>query len=133
MIQNFGIGEFSSLALTATLNSYWGLVQGSGVGGLLLNLFRCPAIQVAGPIELPCATPSKGACEVGGEIGVSGVAVGVVELFLSAIDVGGMEFGLREPRMTRQWRSSMPSFVSLWLLSSDRYFGEDLEWNSMSR
>ena len=44
---------------------------------------RCTALQVAGPIELPCVTPSKGACGAGG--GVSGVAVGVVEL-LSAID-----------------------------------------------
>ena len=46
------------------------------------------AIQAAGLIELPCATPSKGA-EIGGGV-VSGVAVGVVEL-LSAID-RGMEF-----------------------------------------
>ena len=61
----------------------WGRVQESGVGG-------CTAIQAAGLIELPCATPSKGA-EAGGGVGVSGVAVGVVEL-LSAIDVGGMEF-----------------------------------------
>ena len=42
------------------------------------------AIQAAGLIELPCATPSKGA-ETGGGVVVSGVAVGVVE-FLSAID-----------------------------------------------
>ena len=47
------------------------------------------AIQAAGLIELPCATPSKGA-EASGGVGVSGIAVGVVEL-LSAIDVG-MEF-----------------------------------------
>ena len=59
---------------------HWGRVQGSGVGG-------CTAIQDAGLIELPCATPSKGACGAGGGVGVSGVAVGVVELFLSAIDV----------------------------------------------
>ena len=41
------------------------------------------AIQAAGLIELPCATPSKGA-ETGGGV-LTGVAVGVVEL-LSAID-----------------------------------------------
>ena len=68
------------------ISRYWGLVQGSGVGGLLLNPFRCPAIQVAGLIELPCAIPSKGACEAGGGVGLAGVDVGVVELFLSAID-----------------------------------------------
>ena len=81
---------------------YWGRVQGS------FGTSRCTAIQAAGPIELPCATPSKGACEAGGGVGVSGVA-GVVELLPSAIDAGGMEFdvsyadglrGPREPRMT---------------------------------
>ena len=50
------------------------------------------ALQVAGLIELPCATPSKGACGAGGGVGVSGVAVGVVELFLSAIDAGVLWF-----------------------------------------
>ena len=76
---------------------HWGCVQGSGVGGLLLDpLFtsRCTAIQVAGLIELPCAAPSKGACEAGGGVGLSGVAVGVVEMFLSAID----DRHLRVPR-----------------------------------
>ena len=47
-------------------------------------LFRT-ALQDSGLIELPCATPSKGACGAGGGVGVSGVVVGVVEL-LSAID-----------------------------------------------
>ena len=73
---------------------HWGRVQGSSeVGGLLLNtLFASfetgTAIQVAGLIELPCAIPSKGACDAGGRVGVSGISVGVVELFLSAIDAG---------------------------------------------
>ena len=62
---------------------HWGLVQSSGVGGgfrgLLLNV-PFEAIQVAGLIELPCASP-----EAGGGVEVSGAAVGVVE-FLSAID-----------------------------------------------
>ena len=52
-----------------------------------MTLLFWTAIQAAGLIELPCATPSKGAGAGGG---VSGIAVGVVEL-LSAIDVG-MEF-----------------------------------------
>ena len=38
-----------------------------------------------------CATPSKGACEAGGGVGVSGVAVGVVELFLSAIELSTVD------------------------------------------
>ena len=41
------------------------------------------AIQVAGLIELPCAIPSKGACESGGGVGAG---ADVVELFLFAID-----------------------------------------------
>ena len=68
------------------ISRYWGLVQGSEVGGFLLTPFLWPAIQVAGLIESPCAIPSKGACEAGGGVGLAGVDVGVVELFLSDID-----------------------------------------------
>ena len=52
-----------------------------------MTLLFWTVIQAAGLLELPCAIPSKGA---GAGSGVSGIAVGVVEL-LSAIDVG-MEF-----------------------------------------
>ena len=56
------------------------------------------ALHVAGLIELPCATPSKGAEASGG---VSGIAVGVVEL-LSAIEVefDGQWRSARNSRMT---------------------------------
>ena len=79
---NGSAGDNSTTDL-AWISSYWGLFQRSGVGGLL---FRCSAIQFAGLIEFPCAIPSKGACAAGGGVGLAGVNVGVVELFLSVID-----------------------------------------------
>ena len=90
---------------------HWGRFQGSSggegkgrVSGLLLYMLSasyatsslfcsawCTAIQTAGLIPLPCATPSRGAGAgaVGG--GVSGVVVGVVE-FLSVIDSRVLRF-----------------------------------------